>query len=160
MSDRIHDCLDGTIPLSALTDEERREVEKLEAAIESSLAFARQTTPPDVTAAVIERIRVLETETPAARTAAEDLDLLASVRRALEWLWAPRAVRLRPAWALTGIAVFALGLGLLQVPASESAQRAVLGGGSRVDFEHADGWVDAGQALVFGRGDAFVLGAE
>lgn len=110
-TDRIHDCLDGTLPRSELTAAELEELERLEAVVDDTLAFAREAKTPDVRASVMERIGRIEAGAAAPTPSKEGIaDRLAD---ALRWIWTPRTVRLRPAWALAGVAALALAVGTL-----------------------------------------------
>lgn len=111
-TERIHQCLDGTLPRSALTEGEREELERLEAAVDESLAFAREASAPDVRAPVMERIAHVEAGERAAAPARE-VGIAARITAAIQWIWKPRTIRLRPAWALAGIAALALAVGTL-----------------------------------------------
>lgn len=125
-TDRIHACLDGTLPRSELTEAELQELERLEAVVDESLAFAREASTPDVRASVMERIGRIEADPPVAVTSNEGIiDRLAS---ALQWLWTPRSVRLRPAWALAGVAVLALAYGTIRPGSAGPASGAVASG--------------------------------
>lgn len=111
ITERIHQCLDGTLPRSALTDAEREELERLEALVDGSLAFARETETPDVRASVMDRIARVDAVEPAPARAPEGI--AARVAAALRWIWTPRTVRVRPAWAVAGVAALALTLATL-----------------------------------------------
>lgn len=119
--ERVHDCLDGKISRSELTSEELEALDRLEAAVEETLVFAREASTPDVRDSVMQRIAEVE----AGRARAPEAGGLASwIRGAVSWIWAPRTVQLRPAWALAGVAVLALAVGTLlpdagTVPAGE-----------------------------------------
>lgn len=110
MTDRIHRCLDGELARSELTDRERRELDELEAITRESLAFVREAPVPDASRAVLKRIREIEAGAASAPRPRRSVpSLLADV---LAWLWRPRPVRIRPAWAVVGLLVLALGGGL------------------------------------------------
>lgn len=91
---RIHACLDGEIPRSALSDDERVRLARLEAAIRTVSDTLRAQPAPELTDAVM---RGLPLAPP-------------PWRRALGWLWAPHPVRLtlRPAYAFAGLVILAL----------------------------------------------------
>ncbi|MDX1567064.1 MAG: hypothetical protein R3223_04635, partial [Longimicrobiales bacterium] len=115
--ERVHDCLDGRIPRSELTDEELDALEQLEGAIDETLAFARASSTPDIRDSVMERIAEVE----AGRARAPETGGVASwIQEAVAWSWAPRTVQLRPAWALAGVAILALAVGTL-LPGAETA---------------------------------------
>lgn len=109
-TERIHDCLDGEIPRSELTEEELEALEELESTVEETLAFAREASTPDVRASVMQRIAEAEAD-PAGAPVTAGLGSL--IRDVLEWIWAPRTVRIRPAWAVAGLAAVALAVGSL-----------------------------------------------
>lgn len=108
--ERVHDCLDGKISRSQLTEEELEAFARMKVAVDETLAFVREKPSPDVRSTVMQRIA--EVEAGAAR-APETAGLAARLRDALQWIWAPRTVRLRPAWALAGLAVLALAVATL-----------------------------------------------
>jgi len=99
MNLRIHRHLDGELPGSALSDDERREAEALRRAFGSALSHLEREPAPDVSEAVISAISAGAAARD--RPAANGRSVIAS---ALGWLWRPRSVtiRLRPAW---GVAV-------------------------------------------------------
>lgn len=111
-NDRIHAFLDGELSPRALAPHERVEVEKMKEAIDDALAPVRETPAPDVSAAVMSRIERIERERAVPSWTRR---LRAAAERALDWLWTPRPVRVRPAWALASVAVAGLALGLLTV---------------------------------------------
>jgi hypothetical protein len=110
-NDRIHAWLDGTLPLDALTADERAAAGELGAAVEAAAAHLRATPAPDLSARVMAALPRSAPRTVAGRLAA-----------ALGWLWQPRPLRLtlRPAYGLTLAAVAAAVLALpdAQTPAS------------------------------------------
>lgn len=108
-NERIHAFLDGEMSPRALAPHERLEVERMREAIDRALSPIRESPAPDVSAAVMGRIERAEQERT---TRSWRRKLAAAAERALEWIWTPRPVRVRPAWALAGVAALALGLGL------------------------------------------------
>lgn len=130
MGEKIHQCMDGEIPRPDLTPEQRGELEVMERAIRETLVSLQRAPVPDVTASVMERIEASErSRAPAESDASAPSPVRAAVGGLLRWLWTPRPVRLRPAWALGGVIVFGLGLGLLPLetsntPAGDSAEAA------------------------------------
>lgn len=96
MSDRIQKALDGEVPRERLSPSERAELGAYEEAVDASLAPLRAEPAPDVTAGVMRRVEALPVHR-SARTA--------PWKAALEWLWAPRPVSLRPAWGLAAAAL-------------------------------------------------------
>ncbi|HUG39216.1 MAG TPA: glycogen-binding domain-containing protein [Longimicrobiales bacterium] len=101
MSERIQKALDGELPREALGSSERAELDAYEEALDRALAPVRAEPAPDLTRAVMSRLDRLPRH---GRTRREP----APWRRMLEWLWAPRPVNLRPAWALAAAAVAGL----------------------------------------------------
>jgi len=110
--ERIHDCLDGEISRSELTEEELQILEELESTVDETLAFAREASTPDVRTSVMQRIAATEAGFAGV---SENVGVGSRIRDALEWIWAPRTVRIRPAWALAGLAAIALAVGTLPV---------------------------------------------
>jgi len=102
MRDRIHRHLDGELPPSALSGQERREAEELRLATQGALAPLLREEGPDVTASVMAALRTKPLRAPAARTS--------RLRDLVGWLWRPRSLTLeiRPAWALPVLATLAL----------------------------------------------------
>lgn len=123
MNERIHRVLDGELSRDMLSAEELASLVELEA----TLAAAESTVPhhvaPDLTASVMARIEALEAQqadvlAAAGRDAAAERRVHPTSRlmAGLEWLWRPRPVAVRPAWALAA-AVLAFAL-LAQIPES------------------------------------------
>lgn len=112
MNDRIHACLDGELARDDLSPAERARLAEIEEALGSVVAQLRAAPTPDLTFAVMRRLPPREAAVPAAAATAAAPAAPAAWRRALEWLWNPRPVRLtfRPAYALAGamLAAFAL----------------------------------------------------
>lgn len=100
MSERIQKVLDGELPREALGPVERAELDAWEEALDQALAPVRAGTAPDVTRTVMERVRRL----PPHGSAPGD----PVWKRALAWVWSPRPVTVRPAWALAAAAVAAV----------------------------------------------------
>jgi hypothetical protein len=111
MDDRIQRALDGELPADGLTPEERAELQRYRAVIGTALGPIRRMPAIDVTSEVMRRVA------PRANPARS---ILASLGR---WLWAPRALTLRPAYALAGALVVAavVSLPVLQPATRESA---------------------------------------
>lgn len=109
MTDKIHDRLDGRLPPSGLDEDERRTLQEMEDAISLSLADVRSMPPPDLTDSVMARVRAASGREHAGATAASR-ERVSWPMRAAEWFWRPRTVRLRPAWALAGLAAATLAL--------------------------------------------------
>ena len=90
MDDRIQRALDGELPADGLTPEERAELQRYRAIISTALGPIRRMPAIDVASEVMRRVA------PRANPARS---ILASLGR---WLWSPRALTLRPAYALAG----------------------------------------------------------
>ncbi|HUE77895.1 MAG TPA: glycogen-binding domain-containing protein [Longimicrobiales bacterium] len=98
MVDRVQRVLDGELPREALEASERAELEAYEEALDSALARVRAESAPDVSGRVMARIVAL----PRHRSREP------AWRQALGWLWSPRPVTIRPAWALAAAALAGL----------------------------------------------------
>lgn len=90
MSDRIHRALDGELPPDALAPEERAELHRYRAILGIALGPIRGIPPIDVSPGVMRRIAPTR-RSPFGRLAA-----------AAHWLWSPRPLTIRPAFALAG----------------------------------------------------------
>jgi hypothetical protein len=90
MDDRMHRALDGELPADGLTPEERAEMHRYRAIIGTALEPLRRLPAIDVASAVARR--VAPRPGPVRRTLAA----------AALWLWSPRPLTLRPAYALAG----------------------------------------------------------
>lgn len=101
MNDRIHQYLDGDLPLEALTADERERAAALEDALLGVSASLRAAPVPDLSG------RVMAALPEPARPAP-----VPAWRRALAWAWAPRplTISLRPAY---GFAAAGLALALV-----------------------------------------------
>ena len=90
MDDRMHRALDGELPADGLSPEERAELHRYRAMIGTALEPLRRLPAIDVAPAVARRVA----PSPG------------PVRRALagaaQWLWSPRPLTFRPAYALAG----------------------------------------------------------
>lgn len=105
----MHRYLDGDLPLEELTPEERREVAAYQEAIRETAAVARRETAPDLTPAVMARVREAASEAAGpAGAREEDAAPGGLLGRAWAWLWFPRPVRVRPAYPLAAAAVVAM----------------------------------------------------
>jgi hypothetical protein len=102
MADRIHRALDGELPPDALTPEERAELQRYRAILGTALEPLRGMPGIQIVPAVMRR---LEPPRPSL------IDRLAA---AAQWLWSPRPVALRPAYALAGALAVAA---VISVPA-------------------------------------------
>ncbi|HEX6104749.1 MAG TPA: glycogen-binding domain-containing protein [Gemmatimonadales bacterium] len=88
MHDRIHQALDGELPADGLTPEERAELHRYRASIGTALGPIRRLPSIDVVEDVRHR--------------------LAPRPGPFRWLWAPRTLTFRPAFALAGALALAL----------------------------------------------------
>ena len=104
MTDRIHRVLDGELDPAELTPEERRELAQYRALLEGASSAMGRYAAPDLSARVMAEIGAADADA-APRGAAR---LAGPVRRAWQWLWQPRTVRLRPVQALAFAALVAL----------------------------------------------------
>lgn len=103
MTDRIQEVLDGTRSREELDVAERRELAAFEAALSGMLETLPDDVAPDLSRAVLWRVRELE---PAPGWVPGFLvGPRLALAGALRWFWAPRAVRVRPAlaFALMGL---------------------------------------------------------
>lgn len=114
MNERIHKVLDGELSRDALTPAERTLLASYEATLSAAESVLPHDPTPDLTGRVMARISALH-ETPGTVAAVGRTDPAdrpaspGSLSRALAWLWTPRPVPLRPAWAI-GAAVLAIAL--------------------------------------------------
>jgi len=93
MADRIQRALDGELPIDTLTPTERAEVQRHRAMIGIALGRIRRLPTIDIAPAVMRRVAAREGVVHRTR---------AAVAAAARWLWSPRAVPLRPAYAMAG----------------------------------------------------------
>jgi len=123
MSERIHRVLDGELSRAELTPEERALLADYEATIAAASHAVPRYDAPDLSAAVMARIAALGSVPASTAPVPTPVRAVRPGRRAwraLEWLWTPRPIAVRPAWAL-GAAVLAVAL-LATVPdAAEQA---------------------------------------
>lgn len=101
MTDRVHACLDGDLPVSALSDAEQAHLARLEASIDAVAESFRAYPVPDLVDAVMRQLPVMPTPVQPRS---------AGWRRALEWLWAPHSIQLqlRPAYGLVAAMALAI----------------------------------------------------
>jgi hypothetical protein len=108
MSHRVHRHLDGELPLAALSESERQEVEAYRVAFHAAMAPLLEQEVPDISGPVMSAIRPGIGERPAGLTRNSPWTL----GNAWRWLWRPRVLvlRTRPAWgfALVAAAAFVL----------------------------------------------------
>lgn len=133
MNERIHRVLDGELSRDQLTPEERSLLADYEATIAAAGHSVPRHVAPDLAASVMARVRAIDAtsakamtfaEAPAPAKAGAPATATAAarenpLRRALGWLWTPRPIALRPAWALGAAAVAALVLIALPRPSEE-----------------------------------------
>jgi hypothetical protein len=108
-NDRIHAWIDGELPLTALTAEERAAAGELRATVQAASEALRATAAPDLSARVM-----------AALPRSAPRGARGGIAGALAWLWSPRPIRLtlRPAY---GLALAALAAAMLLLPPSPPA---------------------------------------
>jgi len=110
MYERVHHCLDGDLPRSALTAAEEAEYAALHGAVQAARAHVSAVRFPDLTARVMEAIPAAP---PVAAVAPSLATRLASrARAALAWTVTPRTFVLRPAWGVAGALAMVLLLAL------------------------------------------------
>ena len=90
MDDRMHRALDGELPADGLSPEERAELHRYRAMIGTALEPLRRLPAIDVAPAVARR--VAPSPGPVRRM----------LVGAVQWLWSPRPLTFRPAYALAG----------------------------------------------------------
>lgn len=90
MDDRIQRALDGELPADGLTPEERAELQRYRAILGTALEPIRRLPTIDVAPNVMRRLAPRRNQARGG---------LAAVAR---WLWSPRPLTLRPAYALAG----------------------------------------------------------
>jgi Glycogen recognition site of AMP-activated protein kinase len=90
MSDRIHRALDGELPADGLAPQERAELHRYRAILGTALEPMRGLPAIDVAPEVMRRVA------PARPS------LVGALGSAVRWLWSPRPLVMRPAFALAG----------------------------------------------------------
>ena len=100
MNERIQRALDGELPRESLSPAERDELDAWEEASATALAGLRAETAPDVAREVMDRVAGLPRHGAPVRDPAW--------KRAMAWVWTPRRVAVRPAWALAAAALAAI----------------------------------------------------
>ena len=99
---RIHQYLDGELRHAGLNAEELREVARHEEIIAETGRLHQSIEAPDLTASIMSRL-------PANAAALDMIHVLFTLlRRPCVWLWAPRPVRLRPAYGIAAAAALLL----------------------------------------------------
>jgi hypothetical protein len=110
MRPNVHDALDGDLNARALATPERVELIEARSQIGAVLSAIPVQPLPDLSTAVLARIRRESSAVGAPVAAPRDVAPLPNVRRTTrDWLWQPRAISVtwRPAYALAAAAVFA-----------------------------------------------------
>jgi hypothetical protein len=125
MYERVHQCLDGELPRSALSPAEEAELAALNDAVQAARAHVAAPRFPDLTARVMQALPAA----PVAAPAVHAPSLGERLRAALAWTWTPRSFVLRPAYGFAGALAMALLLALaprvergLGGPAAQPAQ--------------------------------------
>ena len=127
MDDRIQRALDGELPADGLTPGERMELQRHRAMIGTALGPIRRLPPIDVAPAVMRRVAPRSNPVRQALAAAG------------RWLWSPRALTLRPAYALAcGIALTAVVSRALLQPATPAGPPAAAPARVMVQFRLGD----------------------
>ncbi len=106
MSERIQQYLDGELRREDLTAEERSEAEAYERLLREAPSLAERKAAPDLTAAVMARVRESLPGTVLSGNRRGETD--GPVARFLLRLWEPRPVRLRPAYGILAAAALLL----------------------------------------------------
>jgi hypothetical protein len=105
MTDRVDECLQGTLARDALSPPERAAVDAVDHAILEARAFLDARQAPDMRDRVMRRIEDLDGQ-PAKQAAG-------FLRRVATVLWTPRRIVVRPAYALP---LVAMGVALMLAP--------------------------------------------
>jgi hypothetical protein len=106
MNTRIERVLDGELAREDLTAAEAAELAREEALIQSVLRSVPAGQVPDMSAAVLRQIEALELE------GARQKPVMAPMRQSVRWLWNPRPISIRPAYAVAALMLVAFGLTL------------------------------------------------
>jgi hypothetical protein len=101
MNERIHQHLDGELPLEDLSPEERAELTSYSAFLRHVEELGRSEAVPDMTRSIMARIEAQDAAAPAT---GEAPTLLGSLERGIRWFWEPRPIRMRPAWGVVAAA--------------------------------------------------------
>jgi hypothetical protein len=103
MNDRLNRVLDGELAPEELSAAERSELERFQAGLEPMLRVLTSDDGPDVSTAVLWRIRRVK-PVPAWVPGRLTNGWL-GLRRAAAWVWEPRRIAFRPAYAMAAIAL-------------------------------------------------------
>ncbi len=106
--DSIHLCLDGEASPEALSPESRARFAQMEAILDMAVREIQCTPVPDLAPVIMQRL-------PSRQPMPVPV-----WQRVLAWLWMPRPVRLRPAYALGGAMAFALAVMLVPPPVAHA----------------------------------------
>ena len=107
MDDRIQRALDGELPADTLAPHERAELQRHRAMISTALGPIRQVPAINVVPEIMRRV------------APRPNRVRRAIAAAVRWIWSPRALTLRPAYALAGaLAVAAVISTSLRQPAT------------------------------------------
>jgi hypothetical protein len=101
MNERIHQHLDGDLPLEDLSVEERAELASYNSFLRYAEELGRSESVPDMTRSVMARIEAQEAASP---VTGEAPTLLGNLEGVLRWFWEPRPIRFRPAWGIVAAA--------------------------------------------------------
>ena len=109
--DPVHSCLNGEALPDELSSQERARLARMRVLLDAVVSELRSDVPPDLVPAVMQSIAAHQPAAPV-------------WQRIIEWLWTPRPVRLRPAYALgtAGFTLAAVVLGTELQPARRAAQ--------------------------------------
>lgn len=111
MDIRIQQALDGELPRGDLSSDEAAQVGEAEALFQRVLGSIRTEPLPDLSKAVLARLPEHAGDGEVERESPLDI-----IRGALSWFWNPRAIALRPAYALGAVALLAAGLFFARTP--------------------------------------------
>ncbi|HEV2131104.1 MAG TPA: glycogen-binding domain-containing protein [Longimicrobiaceae bacterium] len=120
MNERIHACLNGEVPLEALSAREQAQLREMQAVIGAVADRLHAHPVPDLAAQVM---RALPAATPGRASAPRPTH----GQRLLGWLWTPRPIplSLRPAYALAGLLALLLALPLANEAPAPREERIV-----------------------------------
>jgi Glycogen recognition site of AMP-activated protein kinase len=123
MNERVQRYLDGELRRDELTPEELREVATHEAVIVEARNLFKSIELPDLTAGVLARIQANDPQ-----VSRNEKSMLRGIVR---WLWTPRSIRLRPAYATLAAALLLL---IMAIPRGETPDALPLPGKAFVQF--------------------------
>jgi hypothetical protein len=111
----LHDALDGEHRRDDLSPAERAQLESLETMIATVTRPLRMASAPDLSGRVLARIAQTQGQRPLWER------LSGSLQRGLDWLWTPRPLRVRPAYALATLTVLVIFAVATSTPVSPAA---------------------------------------